>query len=303
MKIDWKRRVAYPFAQIVNCFNRLSKTGGVILRLPDWRHNYPSWTQDIISNTVIRTPYGFEILCDVLDYIGHHIIVEKTWEPFIGKTIQACVTPGSICFDVGANIGFHTLIMSLSAGCDGRVIAFEPDFHNLEYLLGNLRRNNISNTCVLSLALSEHGDISRMAAPSQINYGNANFRGGEADRHGQPAMLTRADILPLLKKGETISLVKIDVEGLEFSVLQGLNLERIQYLICEMNPEWNDTNSIHMLMQKAGFKYLVALPDTSERPFPKGQWLKPEIYSIPGQHDALFYRDLSDKLINLIKPD
>jgi hypothetical protein len=56
-------------------------------------------------------------------------------------------------------------------------------------------------------------------------------------------------------------------------------------------------------MKKAGFKYFISLPDMSDIPIPKGKWLRPEKHTVPGQHDALFYRQISPKLAALIQPE
>lgn len=303
-RMTWKRALAYPLAAIVNCINRASKNGRLILHLPNWQNNFPSWTSDIKSSVVVNTVHGFDILCDVNDYLGRHIIIDRDWEPLIGDTIKACVPSGGICIDIGANIGFHSLIMSQAAGDNGRVYAFEPNLYNLEVLLGNLHRNNIVNTCVISLALGEHGGIGHMTMSSTSNCGSANLR--DSDRkHGQPVLLTHADALRLVEEGETISLIKLDVEGLEEKVLCGLGklLNNVQYLICEMSPEWNDTDSICAMMKAAGFKRLIALPAMSNLPIHKGRWLQPAKHSIPGQHDALFYRELSPALQKLVIAD
>jgi hypothetical protein len=121
---EWKRIIAYPFTSAINHYNRISKKGGMILRVPYFRNNYPSWTKDLATTVAVKTIHGFEIFCDVHDYIGRNIIIHNDWEPLIGKTINACVPPGGVCLDIGANIGFHTQIMSLAAGSHGRVYAF-----------------------------------------------------------------------------------------------------------------------------------------------------------------------------------
>jgi FkbM family methyltransferase len=77
-----------------------------------------------------------------------------------------------------------------------------------------------------------------MAMPLGQNCGNANLRAPDAE-HGQPVILICLDMLPIIKSEETISMVKIDVEGYEYKALQGLNkyIDKIQYIICEMSPE------------------------------------------------------------------
>jgi len=265
--------------------------------VPDWIHNYPSWTQDLNPRKIIRTIHGFDIVCDTFDYVGRHVIADKDWESLIGRTISVCARKDGLCLDIGANMGFHTLVMSKSVGPGGRVISFEPDLRNLSALINNIRLNKISHILPVSLALSDHVQIVNMAAPSGINYGLSNLRESAEGNKGHLAMVVRGDMLPLLKHGETVSLVKIDVEGLEVQVLSGLSgiLDRIQHLICEVSPEWADVTSIFTIMKNAGFNY-VATP-----PIHGGKWFKPETKKIDGQHDALFYRTMSPELAALVE--
>ncbi len=65
------------------------------------------------------------------------------------------VKPGGTVYDVGANVGFYTLIASRVLGPAGRVIAFEPSPRNLGFLRQNLRLNHITNVKILDFAVSD----------------------------------------------------------------------------------------------------------------------------------------------------
>ena len=291
-RLHWKRIVGYPFASAINLYNRTADSGGFVLRVPDWQHNYPAWTRDLDPHVIVHTVHGFEIRCNAYDYVGQHVIADRDWESLIARTLATIARPGSLCLDIGANMGFHTLVMGQAVGPSGRVIAFEPDQRNLSSLIYNIRLNGMRHILPVGLGLSDSAAIVYMAEPSGVNYGAANMREQSGGNKGQPAMVVRADSLPLLKGADAIALIKLDVEGFEENVLRGLGsvLDRVQHIVCEISPEWVNTEAIFALLANAGFNFVAAPP------FHEGRWFKPETCRVQGQHDVLFYRTWSPEL-------
>src|SRR5262245_8579614 len=70
------------------------------------------------------------------------------------------VSPGDVVFDVGAHVGFYTLLASVLVGKRGRVIAFEPVPANLEYLRHHIRLNRIDNVEIIEAAVSDTDGVS-----------------------------------------------------------------------------------------------------------------------------------------------
>src|ERR1051326_9094519 len=65
------------------------------------------------------------------------------------KLFQSVVTPGHVIYDIGANVGFYTLLSSVLVGEKGKVIAFEPLASNAVTLVRHLRLNNVKNASVI----------------------------------------------------------------------------------------------------------------------------------------------------------
>lgn len=128
---------------------------------------------------------------------------------------EKTITEGSVVFDVGANVGFYTILASVLVGPNGRVFSFEPVPRNLFYLKEHLRLNSIKNVTVVEAAVTNH-------------YGTANFDFG---RHPSTGHITkegncRVQTVGLDKFVEKESIprpdyIKIDVEGAEMLVLKG----------------------------------------------------------------------------------
>src|SRR5262249_33960355 len=68
------------------------------------------------------------------------------------RALRAAVEPGDVVFDVGANIGFFSTLLSQLVGPSGRVLAFEPEPENLALLRANLAANGGHNVTVVPCA-------------------------------------------------------------------------------------------------------------------------------------------------------
>lgn len=162
-------------------------------------------------------------------------------EEHVLRVMRDVIDPGSLCFDVGANIGYFTVMMSALAGPTGCVHAFEPEEANF----GLLRLN-------ASLAtLNEAPVIARNEAVSDECGFVSLVDGGESTLHQvfkradvpSPGVLTKATTLDSMM-GEIgsrkIRLLKVDVEGHELSVITGaeklFDSRAIENLIIEVTP-------------------------------------------------------------------
>lgn len=125
------------------------------------------------------------------------------------------VRSGDTIYDIGANVGFYTLLAATLGGASGRVVAFEPAPRNLQYLKRHLRLNRVTNVTVVEAAVADQK-------------GTASFDEGPVHSEGRLADCgrLRVDVVTVddLVNGEKLpapDCLKIDVEGAEFRVLQG----------------------------------------------------------------------------------
>lgn len=138
-----------------------------------------------------------------------------SYEYYKQKLFARRVSPGDVVLDVGAHVGFYTLLASTLVGKDGKVIAFEPMPGNLIYLRRHLKLNRIDNVRVIDAAVSdaegsawfEKGASSSMGGISQT--GDFEVRAVSID-----ALISRGEI-PIA------SLIKMDIEGGEYRALLG----------------------------------------------------------------------------------
>jgi FkbM family methyltransferase len=131
------------------------------------------------------------------------------------RKIMELVRPGMVCWDVGANVGFYTLLLAKLAGAEGRVYAFEPLPANLELLQRHVEINSYRNVRIFKSALGNFDGAAR------FDLGPSNSMGHMAAGGPLQVSCSRADTLLAAGEVEAPDVIKIDVEGAEADVLRG----------------------------------------------------------------------------------
>lgn len=134
------------------------------------------------------------------------------------RALCELVKPRQILLDLGANVGFYTLLASRLVGDGGRVVAFEPAKRNIPYLRRHLAINRITNCKVIEAAVSsENGtaffEISTLPVTGHISE-------NEAESNYEVETVT-LDGLVLNGSIPTPNIIKCDIEGGEYKALIG----------------------------------------------------------------------------------
>lgn len=146
----------------------------------------------------------------------------STAEPHLQRIISARLRQGMVVFDVGAHVGFFTLMLSRAVGQHGHVFAFEPIPTTYATLRRNLELNSVENVSALNIGLSneEREVIFRepRGTPSMASY-VWHSESTDVIEHRVFAMCV--DYHKELT-ARSIDFIKIDVEGAEGDVLMGM---------------------------------------------------------------------------------
>lgn len=158
-----------------------------------------------------------------LGWQSHTSYVLGIYEPATAAALRRYVQPGSLCVDVGAHLGYFTILMARLAGPSGRVVAFEAFPDTFRTLEENVALNHLENVVLDPRAVSDSpGSISLVFERSQRYSGTPSAVAyaveGESATLDVPAISLDAYFREL---PGTPGLIKIDVEGAEFPVLRG----------------------------------------------------------------------------------
>jgi FkbM family methyltransferase len=140
-----------------------------------------------------------------------------THEERIQEALARLVRPGFVVYDIGAHIGFFSLLCSRLAGGSGRVFAFEPRAENIARLKINIQANAARNVEVVAAAASDSTGEAAFAMHESTLEG-ALVPDGDAS-----AVRVRTESVDALVAGgmPPPDLIKVDVEGAEAAVIRG----------------------------------------------------------------------------------
>jgi FkbM family methyltransferase len=164
-------------------------------------------------------------------------------EPAIQKILAERLKPGMVFYDLGANIGFFSLLAARLVGAAGQVFSFEPDPEIAGRLRRNIARNGFINATVVEAGIwSASGNVNFVAADlSSPDRGVGRFVAGESAAAGIPTRCVALD--DFIRGAPTPDAIKCDVEGAEIEVFRGAEklLEaRRPLILCEMHSDAND---------------------------------------------------------------
>jgi len=166
------------------------------------------------------------------------------------------IRPGMTVIDIGANVGVFTLAAAQLVGTAGRVIAFEPLPRNYRYLNANLALNAYENVVVEQMAVTNQDGMLEMHLFGTDNLSVSNLVTGS----GGTDMVACCRLDTYLRQHgiQQVDLVKIDVEGAEALVLEGMKGFMSQAgfpaLVIEVHPDFLETvdSSARSVMKKLG---------------------------------------------------
>jgi len=167
---------------------------------------------------------GFVFLARPGVQVDWNVLFFGTYEPEVRRIFRTVLPLGGVALDVGANVGWHTLLMASLVGATGRVIAVEANPVLRQRLQDHLCLNHFGQVDVISCAAADSEGTMEFYAPAA----NAPDSGdghvvefGTGDRGGTLVEARRLDAIVHGSAVERVDLIKIDVEGFEWRVLQG----------------------------------------------------------------------------------
>jgi FkbM family methyltransferase len=154
-------------------------------------------------------------------------------EPKVEDAFLALLHPGDVVYDIGANIGWYSLLAARAVGPTGAVIAFEPSVTNAARVQRNATINKLANVTVIPAAVTDQDGWATF-----LDKGSLEGKLSKADSDAQARRRAKRDqrhkgssVVPVLTLDSWISetaqrppsVVKIDVEGAEAGVLRGMS--------------------------------------------------------------------------------
>lgn len=189
---------------------------------------------------------------------------DGVWEPFETSLMLSLLRPGDVFIDVGANIGYFSVLAASVVGAQGAVFAFEPEPDNYRLLQANAELNRLEH-CITAVeaALSDVAGEGQLFL-SEDNLGDHQVYAGDDQRSSLPIALCNGSQY-FEGRLQRLDLLKVDTQGSEFQVIAGLmplleSLDQKPRIIIELTPH-------SLRLAGASGRALIELLATLGQPF------------------------------------
>jgi len=177
-----------------------------------------------LNRKLYKTIYGDYFLLNNTSCIDNNIKDFSVWEPESTSVIRNLVKPGNVVLDIGANIGYYTVIMSKIVGETGKVLSFEPTKHFFDVLQHTVEINKLKNVALYDFGLSDKNVVSEISIgehSATIHWLKDSPRNGGTPLSVEQISLKRLDDVINSLNIDKIDFIKIDVDGHEPAFLEG----------------------------------------------------------------------------------
>jgi len=190
------------------------------------------------------------MLLDLDDYVQRKIWY-RCFEPAQSRVARRLISPGDTVVDVGAHVGFYTLLFARLVGPSGTVHAFEPVMGDA--LERNIELNGYDNVVVHRVAVGAKAGRVRLDNPA-AGFSSGNWQRSDRRDTREVAQVALDDCLD-----EHIAFMKIDVEGMEPEVIEGLSRSladgRVDTLMVEIARDFvSDPASVVEPLSARGYR-------------------------------------------------
>ena len=207
---------------------------------------------------------------DPFTWIGKHLIEEGSFEPTIIEEVKKNININSVFFDIGANEGFFSIIAS-SQGENNRIYSFEPQSRLLPIIKENFKKNNLKNYEIVNSAVGKASYSTYINLfPEHISEASSKLKPYRFSKKKEKINIIDLDTFVLSKNIKTIDLMKIDVEGFEIDVVEGMKkiLEKKipKRILLDYHKNYNSTEKIektHNTILQFGYKSKASIEDKS----------------------------------------
>jgi len=192
------------------------------------------WIRSLLKSNFVEIE-GHKMYLDPSDSLK--LSINQSFEELETKLVKDIIKDGNTIVDIGANIGYFTLIFARLVGEKGEVFAFEPEPNNFNLLKKNIEINNYKNVNLINKAASNKSGKIKLYIDDFNSGGHSLIAQIRNKQHIEIESIKLDDFFDTNKK---IDFIKIDAEGAELEVLKGmstlLNKNDDIKILLEYNP-------------------------------------------------------------------
>ena len=205
--------------------------------------------------------------------ITPHLALNGCWEPWITLALARLVRPSWRCVDIGANVGYYTLLLADAVGAEGRVLAVEPNPTVARWLALNVEVNGFSGSVDIERCVAAEDNRESIDLFVERSRPGSATTGAIRDPLAERISVRSSSLDEMTSNWPRVDLVKIDAEGAEPSIWKGMRhtlaRNRDLIILMEFTPSrYSDPKSFLGEIESAGFCVRQLAEDGTVIPLP-----------------------------------
>ena len=200
-------------------------------------------TPDAATRPELAEFDGYRLYASRTDLqIGQHVLAGE-YEPEVTAIFHQVLQPGMAVIDIGANIGFFSMLAAALVGRTGAVLAVEPNPDNAKLIEASRRLNGFDH--VTTAAVAAGRAVSLLVLNTTHSNGTTSEPGGDIDQllaaRTVPCIPVDSLVASAWPAGRRAGLIKVDVEGAEYNALlgaAGVIAQHRPHIVSEFSPSF-----------------------------------------------------------------
>ncbi len=221
---------------------------------------------DIILETNLT--FGSKIYLFARDYGHRHMFFHGSWEVPTTRFLESAREPGWTFLDVGANVGYYSLLARFLGGQTAQIHAFEPNPELFRLLMQSVAAVGGQSIWAVEMACSNRSGAAELYLSTEAGNSGLSTLRSDVLNGAQPLTVNIVTLDDYCIGHNVVpTVIKVDAEGLEIPVLEGANglltAQIPRYVICELEPSRAPFGPLRDLM--ATYRYSAkSISDSGE---------------------------------------
>lgn len=221
----YPRKVRYVHTMRLNQFGKIKRFGlGGTAVLVAHGLRYYAAKYALRRSHLVRRIHNYRLSIDLQDPgLSRDVAIRGSREEQLKYVIDRVVGPGDVVLDLGANIGYYTIMLAQLVGNSGKIYAMEPEPRNFERLRRNIYLNDMDGIVeAFNVGAADAPGVGRLNLSSYSNWHSFLSHDSDDSEHGLSIEVPVIDVSSFIRGKRPVDMLRMDIEGYEVEVLIGL---------------------------------------------------------------------------------
>ena len=233
----------------------LNQSYDFILRLPGFKGKakIEAMFRALLKPHISTVHHDIRMELDPEEWLQVDLRARGRLEPRTTALFERILRPGDAYVDVGAHVGYHSLVAARLVGASGHIFSIDPQPYNCAKILTNAELNGFANITVIAAAVAEADGFIALKNQSRQDKARLTLAGPGVNDGALAFVVPKITLRWLIEsyKLRPVNLLKIDVEGFEREVLDGAGdaMREVENIVFEVLPN-EDADKMRAIEQK-----------------------------------------------------